>query len=378
VSLSGGLLPVLPIGLAAALALATPPPASGSDGVPIRVEFDAPSGCSSVDAFYAGLLTRMGRARRAAPGEEGVHLGVRLTRVGTKVRGELRMMDGPGDGDTRRVDGESCDAVVEVLSLTAALALVGQPQRATPPPAPPRPPPPPRPSSSSSPSSSTTPSSETPPKPPESTPAAEAPKPPEPPKPPDADKTPVIVKPPPPPPEHVGTRFPIGLQAVVANVNAISNAMNVGGGIGVRLERHADGRPRASVGVTFLYAPNDLLQDPDDISLHWTALAVTGCPPFSLGRTLTLQACAQGIGGWLSATGRGISNPSSARRTWWSAGALLRAGAHLGGRFALELEAGATVPLVARRFHIIGSPDTTVGKTPTIAPVIALGLSVAL
>ena len=89
----------------------------------------------------------MSRARRAAPGEDALHLGVRLTRVGNKVRGELRMMDGPGDGDTRRVDGESCDAVVEVLSLTAALALIAQPQHATPPPPapPPRtPPPPPR------------------------------------------------------------------------------------------------------------------------------------------------------------------------------------------------------------------------------------------
>jgi hypothetical protein len=301
-----------------------------------------------------------------------------LTRIGTKVRGELRMMDGPGDGDTRRVDGESCDAVVEVLSLTAALALVAQPQRATPPAAPlVRTPPPPHTSASaSSPNSTTTPSSETPPKPPEPTPADQAPKPPEAPRPPDVDKTPVIVKPPP-PPEHVGTRFQIGLQAVAADVNAITSSMNLGGGVAARLERHADGRPRASVGLTFLYAPNDLLQEPEDISLHWTALAVTGCPPFSLGRVLTLQACAQGIGGWLSATGRGISNPSSARRTWWSMGALLRAGAHLGGRFALELEAGATVPLVARRFYI-GSPDTTVGKTPTIAPVIALGLSVAL
>src|SRR3982750_3073033 len=202
----------------------------------------------------------MGRARRAAPGEEGVRPGVRLTRIGTKVRGELRMMDGPGDGDTRRVDGESCDAVVEVLSLTAALALVAQPQRATPPPAPPvRTPPPPH---APSPNSTPPPSSETPPKPPEPTPADQAAKPPEPPKPPDVDKTPVIVKPPP-PPEHVGPRFQIGLQAVAADVNAITNSMNLGGGVAVRLERHADGRPRASVGLTFLYAPNDLLQDPE-------------------------------------------------------------------------------------------------------------------
>jgi len=358
------LLPVLPLGLATALVLAAaPPPAPNGDAVAIRVEFDAPAGCSSVDAFYAGLLARMKSARRASSGEDAVHLGVRLTRSGTKVRGELRILDGPGDGDTRRVEGESCEAVVEVLSLTAALALVAQPQRATPPPPPPPPPvrtPPVR-----------TPPPE-PPKQPETPP--EPPKPPEPPPPPEPEK-PVIVKPPSPPPETVGTRFQIGLQAVAADV--LTNTTNVGGGFSTRLERHADDRPRASLGLTFLYAPNDLLQTPDEIALHWMAVAVTACPPWSLGRTVTLQACAQGIGGWLSATGRGLDFPNSVGRSWWSAGALLRAGAHFGGGFALELEAGATVPLVERRFTIT-TPERTVGVTPTVAPVVTLGLSRAL
>ena len=373
-SLSGGLLPVLPIGLAAALALATPPPAPANDSIPIRVEFDAPAGCSSVDAFYAGLLTRMGRARRAAPGDAALHLGVRLTRVGTKVRGELRMMDGPGDGDTRRVDGESCDAVVEVLSLTAALALVGQPQQRA------------------AAAAAATATAATPSRArhrfldgavpgdaaqaPEPTPAPEAPQAAarrrEPEKTPGDSEAPAGAA-----RTRSAPGFRVGLQAVAADVNVITNSINVGGGLGVRLERHADGRPRRSVGLTFLYASNNLLQNPDEISLHWTALAVTGCPPFSLGRILTLQACAQGIGGWLSASGRGITNPSSARRSWWSVGALLRAGAHLGGGFALELEAGATVPLVERRV-LHRHRDTTVGETPTIAPVIALGLSLAL
>ena len=56
---------VLPIGLTAALALAAPLPAPASDSVAIRVDFDAPTGCSSADAFYSGLLTRMKGARRA-------------------------------------------------------------------------------------------------------------------------------------------------------------------------------------------------------------------------------------------------------------------------------------------------------------------------
>ena len=71
----------------------------------MRVEFDAPAGCASADAFYEGVLSRMQQARRAAPGEDAVRLGVRLTRVGNKVRGQLRLMDAPGDADTRTVDG---------------------------------------------------------------------------------------------------------------------------------------------------------------------------------------------------------------------------------------------------------------------------------
>jgi hypothetical protein len=90
-----------------------------------------------------------------------------------------------------------------------------------------------------------------------------------------------------------------------------------------------------------------------------------------------LQPCAQLIGGWMDASGRGITNPSSVGRTWWSAGALLRLGAHLGADFILELEAGATVPLVERRFRIT-TPERVVGGTPTIAPMVALGLSRSL
>jgi hypothetical protein len=365
------LVALFPIALSALLALAAPASTAGTNSIAIRVEFDAPAGCSSVDAFYAGLLTRMSRARRAVAGEDAVHLSVRLTRLGTKVRGDLRLMDGPGDADTRRVEGESCESVVEVLSLTAALALTAQPPRVTPPPPPPTrtAPPPSRLSSgtagASSSSSSASQAAEATPKPPEA-----------PPPPPPEEEKPVIVNPPPPPVTSVRrTGVHLGLQAVAAGV--ITDAVNVGGGVAARLERHIDDGPGASIALAFIYAPNDLLQTPDQIAVHWTALAVTACPPWGLGRTFTLQACAQGIGGWLTATGVGVTNPSSIGHWWWSAGALLRAGAHVGGGFALELEGGATVPLVQRHF-VTKSPDILVGETPTIAPFVVLGLSRSL
>ena len=241
-------------------------------------------------------------------------------------------MDGPGDGDTRRVVGETCDAVVEVLSLTTALALTAQPARATPPPRPPPPPPPPRQPPPPPVKSPPPPPPETPAKPPEPAPPPEEQKPPEERKPPEVEKPPVIeVKPPPPSPVPRATHFDLALHAVAADV--ISTSVSFGGAVAARLERHSDDGAGASIGLAFLYVPNDFLQTADDIAVRWTAVAVTGCPGWNLGRVVTLQPCAQVIGGWLAASGRGLTNPISVGRSWWSAGAILRARGPPGGRF---------------------------------------------
>ena len=91
--------------------------------VPVRVEFDAPTGCSDAEAFFAGVLARARHVHRARPGETAVRLTVRVTRVGGRVRGELRVNEAGGEAETRRVDGATCAEVVQVLSLTAALAI---------------------------------------------------------------------------------------------------------------------------------------------------------------------------------------------------------------------------------------------------------------
>jgi hypothetical protein len=111
--------------------------------------------------------------------------------------------------------------------------------------------------------------------------------------------------------------------------------------------------------------------------VRWTAIAATACPPWSLGRVVTVQACARAMGGWLDASGRDLTHPRSATRTWWSAGALLRAGFRFGGNFSVEIEGGATIPLVERAF-MTDTPEETVGRTPTISPIVALGLSRSL
>ena len=313
--------------------------------------------------FTEGVLSRMQQAHRAAPGEDAVRLGVRLTRVGSKVRGQLRLIDAPGDADTRTVDGASCDEVVEVLSLTAALALAWKPMR---PPVPPRPTPvaPRAPSTGSksgtSSASAPGPSSPAPPTP-EVTPEPPAPEP-LPPAPPPSDV--LKITPPPPPEDPSVRRYRVALGARGVAAGVMSPSVSFGGAVDLRLGKLSSDGMGPSLGLSFLYVPNDFLRTAGDARVLWTAVAVTGCPGWSAGRVASVEPCVQVIGGWLDATGLGVTNPRSAERSWWSVGALLRVAARLGWGFSLELEAGLSVPLIERRF-INTTPERTVGETPT-------------
>ena len=375
----GELTPLLSIVLPALVAAAGVAPARTDGAIALRVEFDAPAGCSGADAFYEGVLSRMQQAHRAAPDEDAVRLGVRLTRIGTKVRGQLRLMDAPGDADTRTVDGTTCDEVVEVLSLTAALALAWKPS--------PRPGPPPRPiptpvaprgssagakagTSAASTSGAASPAASAPATPaPEVT--AEPPAQPPPPARPPSDVL-TITPPPAVDPSQRRLRLVLGARGVAAGV--ISPSVSFGGAVDLRIGKlDADGLG-PSLGMSFMYVPNDLLSTADDARVRWIAVAVTGCPGWSAGRVASIEPCAQIIGGSLEATGLGVTNPQSVSRSWWSVGALLRVAARLGGGFSLELDAGLSVPLVERRF-IFTTPERTVGETPTIAPMVGLGIA---
>jgi hypothetical protein len=374
----GELTPVLSILLSALLAAAGVAPSSTGGAIALRVEFDAPAGCSGPDAFYEGVLSRMQQAHRAVPGEDAVRLGVRLTRVGNKVRGQLRLIDAPGDADTRTVDGATCDEVVEVLSLTAALALAWKPPprpAATPRPAPP--PVAPRGSAtgskvgsaSASASGASSPAAAPVTPEPEITPTpAEEP----PPAPPPASD--VLTIKPQPPVDPSLRRYRVGLGARGVAAGIVSPAVSFGGAVDLRLGKlDADGIG-PSLGVSFMYVPNDFLRTADDARMRLMAIAVTGCPGWSAGRVASIELCAQMIGGGLQATGLGVTNPESVTRSWWSVGALLRVAARLGWGFSLELDAGLTVPLVERRF-IFRTPERIVGETPTIAPIVGLGIA---
>jgi hypothetical protein len=164
----------------------------------------------------------------------------------------------------------------------------------------------------------------------------------------------------------------VGAEAVAAEV--LSPYLSLGGALFARVSGRRRAGPAPSVSLAFLHLRNDVLLPGDTVVLRWTGGAITACPGWGLGRSVQVQACAHAAGAWLTATDRAVTNPRTAARTWWGAGALARLGARIGAGFTLELEAGVTVPLIERRF-MTSTPERTVAETPRISGSLGLGLA---
>jgi hypothetical protein len=324
VTFGGRALFELVVGLTGSPTVPSPPP------IPLRIVFEAPSDCSSVDAFYAGVRARTDRVRLANAGESATEVEVRLSQSSTGAHGELRMLAEHGESDTRKVDGGSCDEIVEALSLTAALAL-DPAARVTPVPVPEKEPEPPKP--------------EEPPPPP---------------------------LPPPKEPSTLGLE--LGMKLVVSEV--VSPFTNVGGELSARVRFRGEGSAEPSMGVALVRLQNDFFGEPEHASIRYTAVALTACPArWSVRGVLTLEPCALVLAGWLGAAGKGNTYNDSVLRTLYSAGGSLTLGVPFGA-FAFELSGAFTLPFVRRRF-VAGISPTTVGETPAISPVGGLGFRYA-
>jgi hypothetical protein len=372
--------------------------------ITVRLDVDAPARCADADTFYAALSARVERLKRATSGETGVRLKVRLTRAGSKVHGDLWITDEHSEVRARQVDGVSCEQVVAALSLTAALALdpsanvagapgtayttptaslsappapaasTGRAESGAPPSATPAPPtgtaPTPTVPESRPPSTLNTPLPSTPP--PWSTPPSTSATPTPPASTginlndgrPDTDVTVHA-------PVHSSLTIDVGARAVAATV--VSPFVGLGGTVFARFGWDTSDALGPALSIAGTYAPNDLLQS-HDVVIRWSAVALTACPGWGLRQPIILEACAQFMGGWLSANDRAITNPQSARRSWWSAGAVVHGRVPIGAGFNVDLELGAAAPLVYRRFTTT-TPDRVVAHTPRIAILGSLGIS---
>jgi hypothetical protein len=171
-----------------------------------------------------------------------------------------------------------------------------------------------------------------------------------------------------------GPRSPYAFSVGVGARTAETVSPSFGGAVAVRLERTAPSGRGPSLGLAGSYVSNELFAPAAELASRFAAVEVSVCPGWSAGTTLVIEPCAQAIGGWLTATDRAVTNPSSVGRTWGSLGAMARAALRMGAGFALELEAGLAVPLMERRF-ITTTPERTVGETPAISGTIGLGIT---
>jgi hypothetical protein len=383
-----GLLPILTWTVAAAAAV---PAANGA--VPVHVDFSAPAGCADANTFWSGIVTRTEKARAARAGDAAMRMSVRLSRAGAKVHGELRITVTDGHLEARRVDGASCAEVVQVLSLTAALAIdpsitLASPGNAVGTGA----------GSSAGGGGGTRtgggsataaggnatsggPAGE--PAPPPPAPAAAAP-PPAPPAPPPPPPRPPVEPPnelvrAAPPPEPPAASWPargpaVALSFVTAQV--LSSTLSVGGAVSGRLASAV--HPRApSVTATFAWTGGDFFHSGDDLSVRWLALSFDGCPGWRLGGFASVEPCARLTAGILTTTDDSIMNPRVVDRWWGAGGAVIHGEVGRADGFWLKVDVGLEFPFVQRTFERM-SAFMTLGSTAPVYPTLAVGLAHSL
>lgn len=311
-----------------------------ADATPIRVEFDEGAACSAPDDFFAALQRRSDRVRQAAPGEAAFNVRVRLERRGGKVVGELRVIHEQGETSPRAVVSASCEAVVDALSLTAAMAVdavVAEGAQAAPPE-------PPAAKQVDAPSRA-------------------------------GDARGARVG------DHqeddvdqadVETALDVELGGHVGVTRVVSPFVNVGGGLTVRLAPRS-GFWRSSWGLVLDYSQSGLLGSAQTATFRLLTAELALCPlRLALARRLDFEPCLLANVGQLTAEGKNLSESASVTRSWWSAGGFWRASVYLDDESALELELGARLPLVERRFVTL--PDRrSVAETPRLAPFAQVG-----
>jgi hypothetical protein len=351
--------------------------AVAADSTPVRVSLEAPAGCSSAREFYGAVRARTGRIHLSPHEEEALALRVVVIRSRGKFQGELRVSDLRGQSSTRKVSGATCEEVVRALSLTAALAVdqIVEPtddsaasssegaangtsatgaasgeasSRAT---------------SDGAASSAERNRAEAGAKV-RTEPEAGAD---------DADGEAS---------DESGSSnsddgrslvADVGIQALVGEI--ISPRVSVGGALFVDVMKPGSGWFSPSLGVAVAHVPAEFGQSGGEVSIRWTAVMVTACPlRFRPTDTISIQPCAAGSGGWLTARGEASETPAAASRSWWSAGVLGRISSALGGGTAVRFELGLSVPLLRRRF-ITTPPQETVAESPAISALGALGVA---
>ena len=321
-----------------------------SDAHPVRVEVQAPPGCSDDTGFFNAVHARTKHVRlAAAPSESAAHtLRVRLEPMSGTVKGELVVIDEQGGATHRELSGDTCEAVVSGLAWVAARALdpaLGANNEAD---LPPWPAPPPRP-----PTPPLFPCEVTPP-------------------------VPHTLEEPEPPPPVIQPRWrvTVGSEAAVFGAAAPAAALDVDGFVDFAHESESVLAPAFRFSAHHTSSVNvDVTAT--SASFEWTFARAEVCPwRFDLANTVELRACGLFDAGVLFASGGGGVGfqAASQLQPWLAAGALARLEWRLVGPLRLEADGGLAVPFVRKTFAF--DPSTSVYEAPAVLGLASLGLGV--
>ena len=313
--------------------------------VPVRIDYRAPAGCPSEEAFFDSVRSRTARVRLAEGDEPARTFLVVIMTDQDRTFGELRVTENGRETDSRMFSGVSCEEVVDALSLTAALSVDPDAKIAPSRPVEPRPEPKPVP----------------PPEPPPIETAAPKPEPP---------------KPPPAAPEPLRPEWFVGLDLMAGT--PVRPYTLWGAGAMVELGCTAPGLFAPSLRLSLHHAVNDLLQTPRAAHVAWTPVTLTACPLRFGGRgKVQVRTCALVETGVLYARGEGVDHPASVTRSWWAAGISARGSLELMPRLLLEIVGSGSVPLVSRGY--VTEPDHwEAARTNTVAATGSVGLALGL
>jgi hypothetical protein len=294
-------------------------PARAELPLAVKLEFRADDTCPNEQDFVQRLSSRA--HVRLVETAEALRLRVSLAAAGPTARGELSA-GAESTTNAREVEARSCDEVADALALIAALVIerTKREQASAPKMLPPR----------------------------------------------------ALVHPRAVAPARTPSRrqLALGLEAIATRPMASAPLT----GAGVSLFVAGD----ITWWLSVHYSRNDLLASARAARLGFGGLVLGAGPPaLRLGSRLHLAAALAAEGAFLSAEGVDVDVKSSARRSYWAAGALGRAQYRVESHAFLFAEVASFVPLVERRFST-REPYELVSQTSRVALHAALGFAVGL
>jgi hypothetical protein len=284
--------------------------------------YEVPAGCPTEPAFRHALAERVGWPLADAFARLRLEVEIRRSAGGSSWQGRSSVKDESDTTTTRSVAGASCEAVVEALSLIAALSVGSAP--------PPEPPSPEAPLGSAE-------------------PAADA-----------GAAQPAR-----------GTQDGLRLGPVawllLDTAVAPQAAMGLGAGVSLHWQREGSWSPELQVGVLQLHSEQPPAAPALGSRFEVTAVHANLCPLELLSsNTWSVRPCLEVEGGRISGTGVGSSllRRTERRGPWLSSGVSLRAAAAVWGPLSLAASAGATLPWVRHEFFV--EPDRLIFRVPSL------------